>query len=259
MAIEAATHARQLVARRELELFDRAVTLRAADVARQVQRMVEPQVGLGKREPGHAVTGGAAVAEVTIRALCHRVARVGADLHRIAMIAAVALVATGPFGQQRIGAVVAGFGFFVAAQAGKPEILDVALMIEADGQLLRRKNRRARAVVVALRTRWTIALGHRPAVGRGAEAVREAAQAGRTRVNTGVAQRHARVAIRELRRCDGWRQFSARGRALTAQRQPRREHTAEHEQPKRLATRVVSSWGRQRNTVKLSVASMRKR
>jgi len=57
------------------------------------------------------------------------------------MITAVASVAARAFGQQRIRAIVAGFSLLVAARAGELEVLHVALVVEADGELLRRKNR----------------------------------------------------------------------------------------------------------------------
>jgi len=47
MTIEAASHARQLVARRELELVDVAVTLRTLDVALEMDRVVELEIRFG--------------------------------------------------------------------------------------------------------------------------------------------------------------------------------------------------------------------
>jgi len=47
VAIQATAHSRQLVARGKLEIFECAVALRAADVARDVKRVIETQVRFG--------------------------------------------------------------------------------------------------------------------------------------------------------------------------------------------------------------------
>src|SRR6185369_6922391 len=94
-------------------------------------------------------------------------------LNRVSMISAVTGVTARALGKQRIRAIVAGFGLFVAARAAELQILHVPLVVEADGELLWRKDRRARAVVVGLRARRAIRLGGGLAVGGRAQAVSE--------------------------------------------------------------------------------------
>ena len=73
VAVEAAAHPRQLVARRELELLDGAVALRAADVPVDVGLVVEEQVRARQRQRGARVAVAVLVAEVAERALPDRV------------------------------------------------------------------------------------------------------------------------------------------------------------------------------------------
>jgi len=47
MTIEATAHSRQLIARRQLQVFDRAVALRTTDVPRYMARVVEAQIWFG--------------------------------------------------------------------------------------------------------------------------------------------------------------------------------------------------------------------
>src|SRR6187402_423014 len=147
VAIETAAHPRQLIPRGKLEVFDCAVALRAADVARDVQRVIEAQVRFRERERGHAITGRAAVTEVTIGALRQWLCRISADLRQIPMVAAVTSVAAAGLWQQRVGASAANFGIFVTGRAGQLQVFDVAPMVEADREILVRKDRGARAVV----------------------------------------------------------------------------------------------------------------
>jgi len=132
MTIETTAHAWQLVACRKLHVLDRAVTLRAADVARGMERVIEAQIRLGDREPRDAIASRAAVTQVTECALPPGRARIGQHTLQIPMIAAVATVATGRLWQQRVGCDVTRACIFVARHAGHVEIFDVTLVIEAD-------------------------------------------------------------------------------------------------------------------------------
>src|SRR4051812_22519694 len=108
------------------------MALRATDVARDVDRVVEAQIGLRHGHGSDAVTVRRAVPKMAKRALAQRLSRVGFDARQIAVIAAVAGVAASPFGQHGLCRVMAGARLLVASGAGEPELLDVPRMVEAN-------------------------------------------------------------------------------------------------------------------------------
>jgi hypothetical protein len=75
VAGKAASHAWQLLARREFDSGHLAMTLRAADVAPTVRLMRELQVGIGKTLARHAIAGLGSIADVTVATLTYQVRR----------------------------------------------------------------------------------------------------------------------------------------------------------------------------------------
>src|SRR5262249_31410008 len=69
MTGDAARHARELIARCELELVDRAVALRALDISREMLLVREAKIGGGHDEGSDLPAFARAIAEMTERAL----------------------------------------------------------------------------------------------------------------------------------------------------------------------------------------------
>lgn len=120
VAVEATAHAGQLVAACLLEIFQRAMALRAADIARGVQRMIKAQIGLGQGGARDLVAGRAAVAPMADSARAERRGGVGANPLQLAMVGAVTAVAVGASGQQRLRGVVTAARLVMTAGARKP-------------------------------------------------------------------------------------------------------------------------------------------
>ena len=240
MTSEAASHAWQLISRGQLELVDVAVTLRALDIALEVNSMIELEVRFRDRHALDTILVLASMSDVAERTLSDELARVGAHGAQVAMVAGVAAVAACGRRKQPISAISAGFGLVMAGRAAHAELPDVAIVIEANRQLLRRKDHRARPAVVRARA-------GRPIVKRHFCATRKLGQPvhGHTpyRIRTADGRRRARR--------NGALCVSRRGAARGACHE--RDQAAEHEQPSGKGSRA----GHHFRIVRSRVASTR--
>ena len=171
MTAEAALHARELIARRELQLLDVAVALLTGDVPRRVLLVVEHHVRPRDLELRDRVAVAVFVAEVAEVALAAGLVT-GLNLREIGVVGAVAGVADG---RLRRELVVDGFArrrAGVARRAFHALIFDVELVVEADRQLLRREDRLARAGIVGERAGREPVGGDAAVVGHGGASAR---------------------------------------------------------------------------------------
>ena len=131
MALEAAAHPRQLVDGGEFERGDRTVAAVAGDALGRVERVIEAQVGRWDRDTRDALPVPFAIAEVAVAALSAELGPGGDD--GASMIRAVAAVAAGARGEQRVGAPLARARALVTGRAGRAEA-DMEAVVEADAE-----------------------------------------------------------------------------------------------------------------------------
>ena len=137
VACKAAGHARQLLARGELQLFDHAVALRAVDVAIEVLLVRKTQVRIGDHHARDLAAFAGVVAEVAEVAGAV-VVTARHHLIEVRVIDVVAVVAgLRGDGQERVLAVEAAEGRRMTDFAGLLELFDVLFVVEADRERLR--------------------------------------------------------------------------------------------------------------------------
>lgn len=145
MAIEAAAHARELIARCHFKLPHFTVALFARDVSIGVLLVVERHVGAGDHQARNHVAVALFVPEVAEAALARFVVPLR-DFGKIGVIGAVARVARFAVGNERVVYRFARQRALVTRLALR-SLRDMKLVVEAERHLLRREHRGARPCI----------------------------------------------------------------------------------------------------------------
>ncbi len=133
VALQAAAHARQLLAGCLGHSSDRAVTLSAADIALLVHRVVEAEVRGRQVDAGDEVARVRLVPEVASGAPGQRLLRVRVDLSEFSVIGAVTAIAACACRQQVVAALTTARRVIVAVDASQSQVPHVLVVRHPDG------------------------------------------------------------------------------------------------------------------------------